>query len=203
MARPSQPILSRELIAAAALELIDRTGRFTLPGLAERLSVSVSSLYHHVSGRADIVEGIRGRMTATLTLPDGVDWPEAVRQWATAYRDSFAAHPAAIPILVSQTILDPITLARYDELADVLHAQAGLEGEELVVAIIMIDSLCLGSALDLGAPPEVWAGEGRATVLARATSDTTHRASSELAFERQLGLVIDDLTHRARDQRPA
>ena len=37
---------------------VDRTGRFTFPELAERLGVSVSSLYHHVKGRADIVEGI-------------------------------------------------------------------------------------------------------------------------------------------------
>jgi hypothetical protein len=28
--------------------------------------VSVSSLYHHVAGRADIVEGIRGLLTATV-----------------------------------------------------------------------------------------------------------------------------------------
>jgi hypothetical protein len=44
VARPRQPILSRGLIITTALDLIDRTGRFTLPGLAQRLGVSVSSL---------------------------------------------------------------------------------------------------------------------------------------------------------------
>ena len=39
----------------AALELVDKDGRFTVPELAHKLGVSVSSLYHHVAGRADIV----------------------------------------------------------------------------------------------------------------------------------------------------
>ena len=36
-----------------------------MPELAHKLGVSVSSLYHHVEGRADIVEGIRGLLTTT------------------------------------------------------------------------------------------------------------------------------------------
>ena len=97
MARPHRPILSRELIIATALDLIDRTGRFTLPELAQRLGVSVSSLYHHIEGRASIVEGIRGLLAATMTPPTEPDWQDAVVHWATSYRDAFAAHPAAIP----------------------------------------------------------------------------------------------------------
>ena len=114
MARPRQPILSRGLIITTALDLIDRTGRFTIPELAHRLQVSVSSLYHHVAGRADIVEGIRGRLVALMTMPTEPDWQDAVVHWATSYRDAFAAHPAAIPLLVGQTVSDPVTLSQYD-----------------------------------------------------------------------------------------
>ena len=39
--------------------------------------------------------------------------------WATSYRDAFAAHPAAIPLLVGQTVSDPVTLGQYDQLAEV------------------------------------------------------------------------------------
>ena len=197
MARPHKPILSRDLIVGTALELTDRTGRFTVPELAHRLGVSVSSLYHHVGGRADIVEGIRGRLAATLTLPVGLTWQEAVIHWATAYRDSFAAHPAAIPMLVSQTVTDPGTLARYDELAEVLHTQAGLDTEELIVAITMLDNLCLGAALDLGAPSDVWAADHRESALTRAVTATSRESCSAAAFDRQLDLIVNDLARRA------
>jgi AcrR family transcriptional regulator len=196
--RPHKPILSRELIISTALDLVDRTGRFTLPELAQRLGVSVSSLYHHVGGRADIVEGIRGQLASTLTLPEDLDWQDAVAHWATAYRDSFAAHPAVIPMLVSQTVTDPATLARYDELAEVLHRDAGLDDEALMVAITMLDNLCLGAALDLAAPSDVWAAYERDSALTRAVAATTHDTRSSAAFHRQLRLIVGDLARQAR-----
>lgn len=197
MARPHKPILSRDLIITTALDLVDRTGRFTLPELAQRLGVSVSSLYHHVGGRAEIVEGIRGRLSVGLTPPADLAWQDAVVYWATAYRDAFAAHPAAIPMLVSQTITDPGTIARYDQLAEVLHAGAGLDGDGLMTAITMLDNLCLGAALDLGAPSEVWAAADRDTRLTRAAAMSSQQARSRAAFDRQLRLIVDDLARRA------
>lgn len=198
MARPHRPILSRELIIATALDLIDRTGRFTLPELAQRLGVSVSSLYHHIEGRASIVEGIRGLLAATMTPPTEPDWQDAVVHWATSYRDSFAAHPAAIPLLVGQTVSDPSTLAQYDQLAQVLQDRAGLTGADLIVAITMLDTLCLGAALDLGAPPEVWAARDQDSALTRSLAGTSHEELSRTAFDRQLRLIVADLARHAR-----
>jgi AcrR family transcriptional regulator len=199
VARPRQPILSRDLIITTALELIDRTGRFTLPELAKRLGVSVSSLYHHVDGRADIVEGIRGRLVALMTAPTEPDWRDAVVHWATSYRDAFAAHPAAIPLLVGQTVSDPATLAQYDQLAEVLQTRAGLTGDDLVVAITMLDTLCLGAALDLGAPSEVWAVD-RDSPLVRSLGATPHAELSRTAFDRQLRLIVTDLARSIQSE---
>jgi AcrR family transcriptional regulator len=196
MARPHRPILSRQLIATAALELVDSTGRFTVPELAHKLGVSVSSLYHHVGGRADIVEGVRGLLTRPLTeLPPADHWQQAVRAWATAYRDGFAAHPAAIPMLVGQTVSNPETLGQYDRLAQILEEQAGLTGDALLVAITMLDNLCLGAALDLAAPSEVWTADGRDTALTRAlaAAPDPDRERSRRTFERQLELIITSL----------
>ena len=199
MARPHQPILSRELIMTAALELVDKDGRFTVPELAHKLGVSVSSLYHHVGGRADIVEGIRGLLTRPLTeVAPADDWQEAVRRWANAYRDGFAAHPAAIPMLVSQTVSNPVTLAQYDRLAEILEDQAGLTGDDLLVAITMLDNLCLGAALDLAAPPEIWSADNRDTALTRAlaAAPDPDRDRSRRAFERQLEVIIASLARQ-------
>jgi AcrR family transcriptional regulator len=197
VARPHRPILSRDLIIAAALDLVDADGRFTVPDLARRLGVSVSSLYHHVGGRADIVEGIRGLLTAEMTarpMPD--DWREAVRQWATSYRDAFSAHPAAIPLLVSQTVSEPTVLAYYDRLADILDQQAGLRGDDLLVAITMLDNLCLGAALDLAAPADIWAADERDTAFTRALAEPSEPDRSRRAFDRQLSLIIDSLARQ-------
>jgi AcrR family transcriptional regulator len=185
------------LIAATALGLVDSDGRFTVPELAHKLKVSVSSLYHHVDGRADIVEGIRGLLTRPLAaVPAIADWQEAVRQWATAYRDAFAAHPAAIPMLVSQTVSNPETLAQYDRLAEILERQAGLHGDDLLVAITMLDNLCLGAALDLAAPPDVWTADQRDTALTRALAAAPDPGRSRRSFERQLELIIASLARQ-------
>jgi AcrR family transcriptional regulator len=197
VARPRRPILSRDLIVATALDLVDRTGRFTLPELAQRLGVSVSSLYHHVDGRASIVEGIRELVTSTMTPLTEPDWRDAVVAWATSYRDAFAAHPAAIPLLVTQTVSDPVTLAQYERLAELLHERAGLTGADLVVAITMLDTLCLGAALDLAAPSEVWATLDQDAALTRSLVGTSHAELSRTAFDRQLRLIVDDLARQA------
>lgn len=197
MARPRRPILSRDLIVATALDLVDRKGRFTIPELAERLGVSVSSLYHHVDGRAAIVEGIRGLVTATMAPLTEPDWRDAVVRWATSYRDAFAAHPAAIPLLVGQTVSDPHTLAHYERLAELLQDRAGLAGADLVVAITMLDTLCLGAALDLAAPSQVWADGDSDSALTRSLSGTSHADLSRTAFDRQLQLIVDDLARQA------
>ena len=138
------------------------------------------------------MEGIRAQLVALMTAPTEADWQDAVVHWATSYRDAFAAHPAAIPLLVGQTVSDPVTLAQYDQLAELLQNRAGLTGDDLVVAITMLDTLCLGAALDLGAPSEVWAAD-RDSPLTRSPGGTPHAELSRTAFDRQLRLIVTDL----------
>jgi AcrR family transcriptional regulator len=50
-----------------------------VPELAQKLGVSVSSLYHHVAGRAEIVEGIRGLLAGRFTsIGDDTPWAAGV-----------------------------------------------------------------------------------------------------------------------------
>ncbi|GAA0314385.1 TetR/AcrR family transcriptional regulator [Kineococcus aurantiacus] len=164
MARPTTPLLSRELVLRTALDLLDRTGELGLPRLARELDVSTSSLYHHFKGgREEVVEGIRGLLSADgmpVSVLPGEDWREFTRRWARQYRAAFAAHPAAVPLLTAQTVSHPATLASYEALADVLH-DAGFGDEELLHAVTVLDCFVLGSALDAGAPVQVWADSGR------------------------------------------
>jgi AcrR family transcriptional regulator len=199
--RPHQPILSRELICRTALDMLDNTGRFTLPELAHRLGVSVSSIYHHVQGRADIIEGIRGLlMEPAPGIADTSSLAEAVTQWAKAYRDAFAAHPAAIPALLRQTVSEPAILARYDELAGVLE-KAGLGPDAIVIAVTMLDTLCIGAALDLSAPSVVWAVDDSTSALGRALDRSRPDLDrAERAFDLQLSLIVDALERQLAEE---
>jgi AcrR family transcriptional regulator len=199
--RPSQPILSRELICRTALSLLDRSGRFTVPELAQKLGVSVSSLYHHVAGRAEIVEGIRGLLAGSFApIDEDAPWEQGVATWARSYRDAFAAHPAAIPALVAQTITDPVTLQQYATLAGTL-TRAGFGPDSVVLAVTMLDNLCLGAALDVGAPSVIWDDNPSLdsplqTALAGATLGTDR---AEKGFEFGLALTLRGLAELLAD----
>ncbi|GAA1406861.1 tetracycline repressor, C-all-alpha domain protein [Glutamicibacter uratoxydans] len=157
MARPSKPKLNTDIIAKAALALVDKHGEFTLPQLAKALSVSASSLYNHVQGKDEIVELMRGHAMSAIKLPEAQDgdWQQTVRDIATAYWDSYSKHPRLIPLLTSHTVRDRTTLRVYDALAEAF-AQAGFAPEQRLQVITIVDSFVLGSALDAAAPEQVW-----------------------------------------------
>ncbi|GAB3468141.1 TetR/AcrR family transcriptional regulator C-terminal domain-containing protein [Kineococcus endophyticus] len=192
MARPSTPLLSREQILRAALEQLDRTGELGLPKLARQLDVGTSSLYHHFKGgREELVEGLRGLLTEEA-MPEeplpGESWQDFVRRWAGRYRSAFVAHPAAVPLMTAQTVTHPSTLASYETLARVLH-DAGFDDEELLHAVTVLDNFVLGSALDAGAPVEVWADSGRPdSPLSRAIRATKAQPGDRSARAFHLGL---------------
>jgi AcrR family transcriptional regulator len=192
MARPTTPLLTRDLVLRTALQQIDRTGTLGLPALARALGVSTSSLYHHFKGgRDEVVEGIRGLLCQT-SMPSaprpGEDWRQFTRRWASAYRASFAAHPAAVPLMTAQTVSDPATLASYEALAEVLH-DAGFGDELLLHAVTVLDCFVLGSALDAGAPVDVWAGDTDLTpTLSRAIEATRAQRGDRSSRSFELGL---------------
>lgn len=196
--RPTTPLLSRAQIATAALALIDETGTFTLPGLAKALSVSPSSIYHHFpGGREAIVEAIRGLLAAegVETEPGGRDWRRFVEDWSRAYREAFARHPKAVPLLTGQVVTDPQTLAGYEAVARALR-DAGFRDEALLHAVTILDSFILGSALDASAPLGVWADSpdpGSALGSAIRAARNAPARSSERSFEIGLRIILDGL----------
>ena len=135
MARPRTPILSQDRIVTAALELIDETGTLTLPLLARRLGVSMSSIYHHVANRAEIVEGIRELLSRDFPRPDpSLSWQDEVRRWMRAYRRIMVAHPHLIVEFSINPVTNETTLRAYEDLAEVLES-AGFALETILEAI--------------------------------------------------------------------
>ncbi|MEU9991374.1 TetR/AcrR family transcriptional regulator C-terminal domain-containing protein [Streptomyces sp. NPDC048045] len=157
MGRPRTPLLDRERITTTALQLIDETGDFSVPQIARRLGVQTGSVYHHVEGRDGIVELLRERIASAIdpgTL-DRAPWDAAVEAWARSYRAAFAAHPRAIPLLMTSPVRAPRVLEQYERAVSLLLA-AGFARAEVMPLIIALENLVLGSALDLAAPEAMW-----------------------------------------------
>ncbi|WP_411127484.1 TetR/AcrR family transcriptional regulator [Streptomyces sp. x-19] len=157
MGRPRKALLDRARIGATALELVDEKGDFSVPEVARRLGVQTASVYHHVDGRAGVIELLRERVTDAIdpdTLADA-RWDVALAAWAHSYRAAFAAHPRTIPMLMTSPVRAPKVLAHYDRVAGLL-LDAGFAPEGVMAVITGLDNLVLGSALDMSAPDPMW-----------------------------------------------
>ncbi|MEU7003050.1 TetR/AcrR family transcriptional regulator C-terminal domain-containing protein [Nonomuraea sp. NPDC046570] len=150
-----RPILAREAIFAEALRVVDEEGAdaLTVTRLARRLGVRAASLYNHVAGREEIVDGIRDLVVAEMDLDalESGPWPEALARWARSYLAAFARHPNAAKLLATTTIRSSLTLGMYER-AVVLLGRAGWPSDQVVTVFTAIESFAIGSALDLAAP---------------------------------------------------
>jgi AcrR family transcriptional regulator len=197
MGRPPVPILSRDGIASAALDLVNTTGGFTIPGLARKLKVSPSSLYNHVSGRDQIVELLRERAMSEVDFPEDCPdrpWTDVVADIMRSYRRSYARYPRLIPLLTLHPVNSTHAFIMYNALAVTLR-RAGFDAADTLRVITMFDCFVLGSALDLAAPEEPWesaAEVGPELAAALATGAKPDRADD--AFEYGLAVLLRGLT---------
>ncbi|MGW0871637.1 TetR/AcrR family transcriptional regulator [Streptomyces sp. NPDC002740] len=200
MGRPRTPLLDRERITTTALQLVDEQGDFSVPQIAKRLGVQTGSVYHHVDGRDGIVELLRERVAAAIdpkTL-DTTPWDAALESWARSYRAAFAAHPRAIPLLMTSPVRAPRVLEQYER-AVTLVLDAGFAPRSVMPLIIALENLVLGSALDLAAPETMWelTEEGATPHLAEALAAVADGRADQ-AFEVGLtGLMNHARTLRA------
>ncbi|WP_433349040.1 TetR/AcrR family transcriptional regulator [Microtetraspora malaysiensis] len=204
--RPATPVLSREIIARAALGLIDDAGAdgFSLAALAKRLGVRPSSFYNHVDGKDDILAAVRELVSDSIdaSMFARLPWDEALIVWAHGYRDTFAAHPPAISLLATLPITGALrTLRMYDQVVSGLE-RGGWPGEMIIPVMVSVESFILGSALDMVAPPDMFdsgplsseAPSFAAAVRARdAAAAANGRPPADLSFEVGLAAIVDGL----------
>jgi AcrR family transcriptional regulator len=103
VARPRNPLLNRERIVAAALDLVDAEGLAALSTrrLAAELGVSGPSLYNHFATKDELIDAVVDEVVGQvdLTMLGRDAWPEALRGWARSYRAALVAHPNLVPAL--------------------------------------------------------------------------------------------------------
>ncbi len=105
--------LSREVVLAKALELVDAEGvdALTMRRLGQELGRDPMSLYRYAENRAALVDGVAELVLQDLSIePDDPDWAAQLRQLAHDVRQLALDHPNVVPLLVTRPLATPLGL---------------------------------------------------------------------------------------------
>jgi AcrR family transcriptional regulator len=105
--------ITRDVILAAALELIDRDGAdaLSMRKLARALDRDPMILYRHAPSKAALLDGVTETVLAELRVdPADPDWAAQLRAVARSYRALALAHPNVVPLLVTRPLATPLAL---------------------------------------------------------------------------------------------
>ena len=99
--QPRAP-LTRERVLEAAIGLADEGGieSLTMRKLGQALGVEAMSLYNHVAGKDDILEGIVGVALGEIDLKPAGDWESAMRASAISAHEALLRHKWACSLLL-------------------------------------------------------------------------------------------------------
>jgi AcrR family transcriptional regulator len=205
------------LVVGAAVALADREGiaALSMRRLGKEVGVEAMSLYNHVTGKSDLLDGMVDAVFAEIDFPtEGSDWKAAMRSRAHSARNVLTGHPWAIGLLDSRTTPGPATRAHHESVIGTLR-RAGFTIEMAAHAFAALDSYTYGFVLQETAVP--FEDPGQASALAQQMIElipaddypnlhdmaTDHVMKPGYDFGDEfgfgLGLVLDGL-ERARSQ---
>lgn len=210
--RPASRRLSATVIAAAAVELADRTGLdgLTMRRLAGELGVATAALYRYFGDREELLAAMIDRVLADPPPPPGElsGWRERLRYEAQREWQLYRNHPWVLPVLAR--VRPPLGPGLLDTLERALAAfdDVDLPRTELMSAYLSYSALVQGLALlwsseridRLGGPGGTEAAPaGLAGLLDATTRPTVSRLFApqsgppELDFDALLSYGVDVL----------
>jgi len=105
--------ITRDVVLATALELIDRDGAdaLSMRRLARALGRDPMILYRHAPSKAALLDGVAEVVLAQLKVDSAdPDWAGQLRAVARGYRRLALAHPHVVPLLVTRPLATPLAL---------------------------------------------------------------------------------------------
>jgi AcrR family transcriptional regulator len=141
--------LNRDRVVRAAVALADESGiaALSMRKLGEAVGVEAMSLYNHVAGKEDLLDGMIDLVFSEIDLPpaDG-DWRPAMRRRAVSAREVLSRHRWAIGLMESRSTPGAATLRHHDAVLGCLRA-GGFSVELTAHAYSLLDSYIYGFAL--------------------------------------------------------
>ncbi|MFS2295254.1 TetR family transcriptional regulator [Actinomadura hallensis] len=145
-----RPVLTRERIVLAAVELIEREGAdaLSMRRVAAELGVAVMSLYNHVPNKSALLEGVAEHVVSGLELRDdpAEPWQERARALVRAFRKVARDRPRCMTIVLTHKIDTPVALRPAERALALAHA-AGFDGETAVRIMRALLAYALGAQL--------------------------------------------------------
>jgi AcrR family transcriptional regulator len=154
MARPTTPLLNRQMIIERALKIIDADGvaGLSMRRLASELGVSGPSLYHHFASKDAIIDAIIDAINSQIRFDNtGPGWDDVLASYAYQLRALLIAHPHIVEALALRPVTQNSGLRIYEEIAARLSG-CGWDpkfGREVILAV---ENLVYGAALMANAP---------------------------------------------------
>jgi AcrR family transcriptional regulator len=142
--------LTRERIADAALELIDREGleACSMRRLGTELGVEAMALYHHYAGKGELMDAVMERLLGEIDLPPRDTTPplERLRRAMRSWRAVAIAHPPAYILLAGRRFNTERAFALYESLLQAF-ADLGLDARQTARWFRLLGGFASGSGL--------------------------------------------------------
>lgn len=141
--------LTRDLVLRQAVALADAGGieALSMRKLARELGVEAMSLYHHVSDKNDLLDGMVDLVVGEFERPGpGDDWRTAMRARCRSVREVLGRHPWAVGLLDSRTNAGDGTIGHHDAVLGCLRT-AGFSLALAGHAFAVLDAYVFGFAL--------------------------------------------------------
>lgn len=143
-----RPRLSRHAILEAALRLVDRDGAeaLSMRRLGQELGVEAMSLYTHIAGRAELLNGLSEVMVEALPRAAAAGWRDSIRTFAHGIRNTAKRHPHAFLLVGMRPLRTVEALTPVEALLSSLSA-AGFSPADAVSTYRLVVSFSRGFAL--------------------------------------------------------
>ena len=188
--------LSREKIFSAALAVADRYGgsAVTMRRVARQLGVEAMSLYHHISDREDLLDGL-----AQTLVREGLPAPSEdfsaraiLTRFAEGIRATALAHPEAFYLVGLRPLRSPEAAGVIEKLLIALGS-AGMSPEQAVTSYRVVASFARGYALSERSGFTFGPGVGTPLPAELERYAAALGADTESVFEAGLSAIIDGL----------
>ena len=150
-----RPALSTERVLREALRLADEEGldAVSMRRLGRELGAGAMSLYHYVSSKDELLDGMVDLVFAEIEAPSGEsDWRTAMRRRSSSARDVLLRHSWAVALMESRTNPGLANLQHREAVTACLR-RAGFSIEMTVHANWLLDSYVYGFVLEESSLP--------------------------------------------------
>jgi AcrR family transcriptional regulator len=212
--------ISAEQIVAGALELAEEIGidSLTMPKLAARLGIGVTSIYWYFRSKEELIEALTVEAARTfhalMTPPREVDWRTALFELFSRLRNAMRANPVYCDLLFMRghRLSDDALMHTWPSTEALIAklAAAGFSPHEALQNVVTLSLYTRGAVVlerqmqQVGLPADMpTPAPSQFALLSKALETQTMRGISDGAYVEQLEALLDGMALRLKEKQTA